>query len=150
MISSASIRSLLFRAFIVPNFGLNVPFIFPIFLKRFLVLPFLLLPSISLYCSFKKAFLSLLAILWNSAFSWLYHSHSPLLFPFHLSSAIFKASSDNHFAFSHFFFFVIFLFAAPVQYYGCLFTVLQVLCLLVSLESIHHLHCIFFLLLTNP
>ena len=38
----------------------------PIFLKRSLLFPLLLFSSISLHCSFKKAFLSLLAILWNS------------------------------------------------------------------------------------
>ena len=40
------------------------------FLKRSLLFPILLFSSISLHCSLKKAFLSLLAILWNSAFSW--------------------------------------------------------------------------------
>ena len=59
----------------------------------------------SLQCSFKKAFLSLLGILWNSTFSWVYISHSPLSFASLLSSTICKASSENHFAFLHFFFF---------------------------------------------
>ena len=54
--------------------------------------------------SLKKAFLSLLAIRWNSAFKWIYLSFSPLLFPSLLFIAICKASSDNHFAFLHFFF----------------------------------------------
>ena len=49
--------------------------------------------SASLQCSFKKTFLSLFAILWNSAFSWLYLSLFPL--PFLLFSAICKASSDT-------------------------------------------------------
>ena len=40
----------------------------------------LLLSSISLYCSLRKAFLSLLAIIWNSAFKWVYLSFSPLPF----------------------------------------------------------------------
>ena len=39
-----------------------------IFLKRSLVFPILLLPSISLHWSLRKAFLSLLHILWKSAF----------------------------------------------------------------------------------
>ena len=39
----------------------------------------LLFSSISLHCSLKKAFLSLLAILWNSAFSCVYLTVSPLL-----------------------------------------------------------------------
>ena len=54
------------------------------------------------HSSFRKAFLSLLAILWNSAFKWVF-SFSPLLFTSLLFSAICKASSDNHFAILHFF-----------------------------------------------
>ena len=104
LISSASIRSFPFLFFIVPIFGWNIPLIFQIFLKRSPVLPFLLFSSISLHCSLKKAFLSLLAILWNSAFSWVYLYLSPLLFTFLLFTAIYKASSDSHFAFLHFFF----------------------------------------------
>ena len=75
-----------------------------IFLKRSLVFPILLFSSISLHWSLRKAFLYLLAILWNSAFKWVYLSFSPLLFPSLLFMAIWKASSDNHFAFLHFFF----------------------------------------------
>ena len=45
-----------------------------------LVFLILLFSSVSLHCSFKKAFLSLLAILCNSTFSWVYLSLSP--FPF--------------------------------------------------------------------
>ena len=74
-------------------------------MKRSLVFLLLLFSSISLHCSLKKAFLSLLAILWNSTFSQVYLSFSPFLFTSLLSSAICKASSDNHFAFLHFFFF---------------------------------------------
>ena len=51
----------------------------PIFLKSSLVFTILLFSSLSLHCSCKKAF-SLLAILWNSAFSWVYLSLSLLLF----------------------------------------------------------------------
>ena len=40
--------------------------------------------------------MSFLAILWNSAFSWVYFSLSPLLFASFLSSSICKTSSDNH------------------------------------------------------
>ena len=49
-------------------------------------------------------FLSLLAILWNSAFRWAYLSFSPLLFNSLLYTAIRKAFSDSHFAFLHFIF----------------------------------------------
>ena len=75
-----------------------------IFLKRSLIFPILLFPSNSLHWSLRKAFLSLLAILWNSAFKWVYLSFSPLFFSSLHVSAICKASSDNHFAFLHFFF----------------------------------------------
>ena len=71
--------------------------------KRALVFPILLFSSISLHWSPRKAFLSLLAILWNSSFRWVYLSFSPLPFASLLFSAICKASSDKHFAFLHFF-----------------------------------------------
>ena len=96
LISSASARSIPFLSFIEPVFAWNVPLVSPVFLKRSLVFPTLLFASISLHWS------SLLAILWNYAFRWVYHSFSPL--PFAFFSAICKASSDNHFAFLHFFF----------------------------------------------
>ena len=73
------------------------------FLKRSLIFPILFFPSISLHWSLWKAFLSLLAILWNSAFKWVYLFFSPLLFTSLLFTAICKAFSDSHFAFLHFF-----------------------------------------------
>ena len=131
LISSASIRSLPFLPFIVPIFAWNIPLISPVFLKRSLVFPYLLFSSISLHCSLKNAILSLLAILWNSTFSWIYLSLSPWLFTSFLSSAICKASSDNHFAFLHFFFPLgWFCSLPPVQCYKPLSIVLQVLYLL--------------------
>ena len=105
LIFSTSIRSLPFVSFIVTVFGWNIPLIFPIFLRRSLVLPFLLFSSISLHCSLKKAFLSLLAVFRNSAFSWTYLSLYSLLFTSLLSSAVCKTSSDNHFSHLHFIFF---------------------------------------------
>ena len=103
LISSASVRSILFLSFIVPIFAWNVPLVSLIFLKRSLVFPIPLFSSISLHWSLRKAFFSLLAILWNSAFKWDYLSFSPLLFASLLFTAICKASSDSHFAFLHFF-----------------------------------------------
>ena len=105
LISSASARSLQFLSFIVLILAGNSPLEAPSFLKRSLIFPILSFSSISLYCSCKKACLSLLAILWNSAFSWIYFYLSPLLFVSLLSSAICKVSSDNHFVFLHFFLF---------------------------------------------
>ena len=66
LISSASVRSRPFLSFIKLIFAWNVPLVSLIFLKRSLVFPILLFSSISLHWSLKKAFLSLLAILWNS------------------------------------------------------------------------------------
>ena len=66
LISSASVRSLTFLSFILPIFAWNVPLVSLVFLKRSLVFPsivFRLFSSISLHCSLKKAFLSLLAVL---------------------------------------------------------------------------------------
>ena len=70
-----------------------------IFLRRSLDFPILLFSSISLHWSPRKAFLSLLAILWNST-SDAYLSFSPLLFASLLFTAICKASPDSHFAFN--------------------------------------------------
>ena len=99
LISSAFVRSTPFQSFIVPIFPWNAPLVSLILLKRSLVFPILLFSSISLHWSLRKAFLSLLAILWNSAFRWIYLSFSPLSLASLLFSAICKASSDNHFAF---------------------------------------------------
>ena len=103
-LSSASVRSIPFLSFIKPIFAWNVPLVSLIFLKRSLVFPILLFSTISLHWSLRKAFLSLLAILWNSALRWVYLSFSPLLFVSLLFTAICKVSSDSHFAFLHFFF----------------------------------------------
>ena len=104
LISSASFRAISFLFFIEHIFALNIPLISLIFLKLYLVFPILLLSSISLHWSLWKAFLSLLAILWNSTFRWVYLSFSPLLIASLLFTAICKASSDSHFTFLHFFF----------------------------------------------
>jgi len=108
LISSASFRFIQFLFFLVHIFAWNVPLVSLIFLRRILVFPILLFSCISLHCSHRKAFLSLLAILWNSEFFGIqvgiYLSFFPLPFTHSLFSAIFKASSENHFAFLNFFF----------------------------------------------
>ena len=58
-----------------------------------LVFPILLLSSISLHWSLRKAFLSLIAIFWNYAFKWVYLSFSPLPFTSPLFIAVCKLSS---------------------------------------------------------
>ena len=77
LISSASVSSIWFLSFIVPIFAWIVLLVSLIFLKRTLVFPILLFSSISLHWPLRKAFLSLLAILWNSAFRWIGY-----IFPF--------------------------------------------------------------------
>ena len=80
LISLASTRSLPLLSFIVPIFGWNATLTYTVFLKISLVFPLLLFSSIIKHCSLKKPFSSLLPILWNSAFSWMYLSLSFLLF----------------------------------------------------------------------
>ena len=104
LISSASVRSIPFLSFIKPIVAWNVPLVSLIFLKRSPMFPILLFSSISLHWSLRKAFLSLLAILWNSASKWVYLCLFPLPLTFLVLTAICKASSDNHFAIFHFFF----------------------------------------------
>ena len=104
LISSVSVRSIPFLSFIEPIFAWNIPLVSLIFLTRSQVFPMLLFFSISLHWSLKKAFLSLIALLWNLAFKSVYLSFSPLLFASFLFTAIFKASSYSHFAFLHLFF----------------------------------------------
>ena len=84
LIFSALVRSLPFLSFIELIFAWNVTLVCLIFLKRSLVFPILLFSSTSFHWSLRKAFLSLLAILWSSAFRWVYLSFS--LFAFCFSS----------------------------------------------------------------
>ena len=81
-------------SFIVPIFAWNVSLVSLIFLKRSQVFPILLYSSISLHWSLRKA-LFLPAILWNSAFRWVYVGFSPLPFASLLFTAICKTFSDN-------------------------------------------------------
>ena len=73
----------------------NVPLVSLIFLKRSLVFPILLFSSISLHWSLRKAFLSLLAILWNSALRCFYLSFSALLFASLHCYLIYSLSTSN-------------------------------------------------------
>ena len=114
LISSASVRSIPFLSSTEPIFAWNVPLVSLLFLKRSLVFPILLFSPISLHWLLRKAFLSLFAILWNSAFKWVYLSFSPLLFTSLLFTPTCKASPDSHFAFLHFFFLGMLL--IPVSY----------------------------------
>ena len=80
LMSFTSVRFLQFLCFIAPIFAWNVPLVSLIFLKRSLVFHILLFSSISLYWSLRNAFLTLLAILRNSAFRCLYLSFSFFFF----------------------------------------------------------------------
>ena len=127
-LTSLSVRSLIF---IMPIIPWNFPLIFPIFLKRSLVFPILLFFTVFLYCFFKEAFLSMFPVLWNSTFSWVYLSLSPLPFASLCFSSIYKASLDNQFAFLHFFFFWMVLVTASGAIYKPSSILLQVLCLFI-------------------
>ena len=76
-------------------------------LKRSLVFPILLFSCLSLHCSLKKAFISLIAILGNSSFRWLCLYFSPLPFTSLLFSAVCKASSGKQLALLHLFFLMV-------------------------------------------
>ena len=103
LISSASVRSIpsvLYCAHLCTKCSLGISN----FLEEISSLSHSVVSSISLHRLLRKACLCLLAILWNSAFWWVYLSFSPLPFASLLFIAICKASSENHFAFLHFFF----------------------------------------------
>ena len=104
LISSASVRSIPFLFYIVPIFAWNIPLVSN-FLEEISSLSHSVVFPYFFTLITEKALLSLLAILWNSAFKWVYLSFFlSLLFLFFFSD-ICKVSSDNHFAFFHFFFF---------------------------------------------
>ena len=90
LIFFASDRSIPFLFFTMPVFTWNIPLVSLIFLKWSLVFPILLFSSVSLHWSLRKAFVCLLAILWNSALNWEYLSVSPLPLASLLLSAILR------------------------------------------------------------
>ena len=103
-ISSASLRSIPFLSFIVRIFAWNVPLVALIFVKRSLVFPHSIVFLYFFALITEEGFLispctSLdLCIQMDISFFF------PLPFAFRLHSAMCKASSDNQFAFLHFFF----------------------------------------------
>ena len=108
-----------------------------IFLKRSIVFPILLFCSISLHWSPRKAFLALLAILWNSAFPFL---HCLLLLFF--SQLFVRPPQTTMLPFYISFPWTWFRSLPLVQYYEPPSIVLQALYQIWSLESICHFHCI--------
>ena len=74
LISSASVRSIQFLSFILPIFAWKFPLVSLIFLKKSLIFPILLFSDMFLHWFLGKVFLSVLVILWNSAFKWVYLS----------------------------------------------------------------------------
>ena len=102
LISSAYVRSMPFLSFIEPIFAWNVPLVSLVFLRS-LVFPIQLFFSISSHWSLRKGFLSLLVL-----FETLHSNEYIFSFLLCLLLLFFQlfcmASSDNHFAFLHFFF----------------------------------------------
>ena len=76
LISSAFVRSIPFLPFFVPIFSWYVPLVSN-FLEEVSSPSHSIVFLYILHWSLRKAFLSLLAILWNSAFRWVYLSISP-------------------------------------------------------------------------
>ena len=101
LLISSAVRSIPFLSFIEPIFAWNVPLVSLIFLKRSLFFPILLFSSISLHWSLRKAFLSLLAILWNSAFKSFLFSFG---FRFSSFQSYLQGLLRQSFYFLHFFF----------------------------------------------
>ena len=100
LIFSASVRSLQFLLLYWAHLCIKCSLGISNFLEKVSSLSHsIIFFSISLHWSLRKAFLSLLAIPWTSAFRYLYLSFSPLLFSSLLFTAICKASPDSHFAF---------------------------------------------------
>ena len=104
--------------------------------------------SIVFLCFFQliteEVFSCLLAILWNTAFKWVYLSFSLLPFTSLLFSAICKASSDNHFAFLRFFFLgmVLIPVSCTVSRTSIHSSSGTLVCQIWSLKSISHFRCI--------
>ena len=144
LISFVSVRFIPFLSFYCAHLHEMFPWYLSLFFfKRSLVFPILLFSTISLHWSLRKLFLSLLIILWNFSFRWIYLSFSPLPFTSLLFSDTCKASSDNHFAFA-------FLLLGDGFDHCLLYSVMN-LCpyffrhsinQIQSLESIYHFHCI--------
>ena len=103
LISPASVRSVPFLSFIDPIFAWNVPLVSLIFLKRSLVFSVLLFSSIFALIP-EEGFLIFscysLELCIQMGISFIFS----FAFTSLLSTAIFKAFSDNHFAFLHFLF----------------------------------------------
>ena len=106
-ISYASVRSLPFLSFIVPILAWNIPLISPIFLKRYLSLSHSIVFLYFFIVHWRKPYLFFLFCVTLHSVDYI----CPLLLCLALffPSAICKASSDNHFAFLHYFFFGIIL-----------------------------------------
>ena len=128
LISSASIRSILFLSFIEPIFVWNVLLVSLLFLKRSLEFPILLF-SCFLALIPEEGFLS--SPCYSLELCIQIGILSPFSFAFSFSSflAICRASSDNHFAILHFISWGWSWSLPPVKYHEILSIVLQALCL---------------------
>ena len=140
LVSSASVRSILFPSFNVPIFAWNIPLVSLIFLKTSLVFPilFVFLSFFSLFT--QKGFLI------SPCYSLelctrIYCPFSPLPFTSLLFSDICKASSDNQFAFLFFFFMgMVLIIACCIMLRTSLHSSSAILSNLIR-KSICHFHC---------
>ena len=91
-IISASVRSIQFLSFTLPIFAVSVPFVSLNFLEEISSLSHSIVFLYFFALITEEGFLSLLAILRNSAFRWVYLFFSPFPFTSLLLSAICKTS----------------------------------------------------------
>ena len=139
LISSTSVRFLLFLSYTASISAWNVPLISPVFLKRSLVFPILSFFPYFFALFIEEGLISLLfsGTLHSVGYIFLFF----LTFASLLSSAICKVSSVTTLPSCISFSLEWFWSLPPVQCYKPLSIVIQALCL-PDLESIRHLHCI--------
>ena len=129
LISSVSVRVFSISVLYCAHFAWNTPLVSLVLLKRSLVFPILLFFSVSFHYSLRKAFLPILAILWNTAFRWACLYFSALPFDSLLFAAICKPPQIIVLPFCISFSWGWFWSLPPVQCYEPPFIGLQALCL---------------------
>ena len=143
LISSASIRSIPFLSFIEPIFPWNIPLVSLIFFEEISSLSHsIVFLYFFLHWSLRKAFLSLLAVLWNSAFKWVYLSFLLCLLLLFFSQLFVRPHQTTVLPFCISFSWRWSWSLPLIQYHEPPSIVLQALYQILSHESICYFHCI--------
>ena len=88
LISSASVRSIPFPSYFMPIFAYNIPLVSQFSSRDFQSFPFYCFPLFLCIDHWGRLSYFSLAIVWNSAFKWVYISFSPLPLAYLLSLAV--------------------------------------------------------------